>query len=162
MAPGIACCSPASWPRTICSSSRPRVLRSRLADVAEFAREVGEPDPWVLAARYAADDAARHLRHRRPHHPGRPSHPMIGCAWRRSWRGLPAEVFTADDALGWVYQFWQTKRKDEVNNKGRQDRWRRPRPGHPAVHRALHGPLPARELARRLVGRPPSGQPAAA
>ena len=29
--------------------------------------------------------------------------------------GLPGEVFQADDALGWVYQFWQTRRKDEVN-----------------------------------------------
>ena len=28
---------------------------------------------------------------------------------------LPAEVFKASDSLGWVYQFWQAKRKDEVN-----------------------------------------------
>ena len=28
---------------------------------------------------------------------------------------LPREVFTASDSLGWVYQFWQAKRKDEVN-----------------------------------------------
>jgi len=28
---------------------------------------------------------------------------------------LPAEVFTASDSLGWVYQFWQAKKKDEVN-----------------------------------------------
>ncbi len=28
---------------------------------------------------------------------------------------LPAEVFHASDSLGWVYQFWQAKRKDEVN-----------------------------------------------
>jgi hypothetical protein len=28
---------------------------------------------------------------------------------------LPPEVFTASDSLGWVYQFWQAKRKDEVN-----------------------------------------------
>jgi len=32
--------------------------------------------------------------------------------------GLPIEVFTADDSLGWVYQFWQTKRKKEVNDSG--------------------------------------------
>src|SRR5262249_39624243 len=24
-------------------------------------------------------------------------------------------TFLADDSLGWVYQFWQTKKKDEVN-----------------------------------------------
>jgi len=28
---------------------------------------------------------------------------------------LPSELFQASDSLGWVYQFWQDKRKDEVN-----------------------------------------------
>ena len=28
---------------------------------------------------------------------------------------LPKEIFTASDSLGWVYQFWQSKRKDEIN-----------------------------------------------
>jgi hypothetical protein len=28
---------------------------------------------------------------------------------------LPVEVFKADDSLGWTYQFWQTKRRKEVN-----------------------------------------------
>ena len=28
---------------------------------------------------------------------------------------LDPAVFTAEDSLGWVYQFWQTKKKDEVN-----------------------------------------------
>ncbi len=28
---------------------------------------------------------------------------------------LPLEIFTASDALGWVYQFWQAKKKEEVN-----------------------------------------------
>lgn len=30
-------------------------------------------------------------------------------------KALPREVFLADDSLGWVYQFWQAERKDEVN-----------------------------------------------
>ena len=30
-------------------------------------------------------------------------------------KGLPTETFHASDSLGWVYQFWQAKRKDEVN-----------------------------------------------
>ena len=34
--------------------------------------------------------------------------------------GLPVEVFTADDALGWVYQFWQKEKKDEVNASERK------------------------------------------
>jgi hypothetical protein len=29
--------------------------------------------------------------------------------------GLASETFQAQDSLGWVYQFWQTKRKEEVN-----------------------------------------------
>ena len=30
-------------------------------------------------------------------------------------KGLPGEVFTAEDSLGWVYQFWQADKKDAVN-----------------------------------------------
>ena len=30
-------------------------------------------------------------------------------------RALPREVFIADDSLGWVYQYWQADRKEEVN-----------------------------------------------
>lgn len=30
-------------------------------------------------------------------------------------KGLPRAVFEADDSLGWVYQFWQADRKEEVN-----------------------------------------------
>jgi hypothetical protein len=33
-------------------------------------------------------------------------------------KALPSQVFTATDALGWVYQYWQAKRKDEVNASG--------------------------------------------
>jgi hypothetical protein len=32
--------------------------------------------------------------------------------------GLEVEVFTASDSLGWTYQFWQKKRKKEVNASG--------------------------------------------
>ena len=30
-------------------------------------------------------------------------------------RGLDQQVFTADDSLGWTYQFWQADKKDEIN-----------------------------------------------
>ncbi len=30
-------------------------------------------------------------------------------------KGVPREVFLADDSLGWVYQFWQAEQKDAVN-----------------------------------------------
>jgi hypothetical protein len=31
---------------------------------------------------------------------------------------LPRDVFTADDSLGWVYQFWQAEEKERVNKSG--------------------------------------------
>ena len=43
-----------------------------------------------------------------------------GYPWRSCWRSLPSQVFTADDSLGWVYQFWQSKKKDEVNKSGQK------------------------------------------
>lgn len=33
---------------------------------------------------------------------------------------LPSEIFRADDALGWTYQFWQAQRKNEVNKSGKK------------------------------------------
>jgi len=32
--------------------------------------------------------------------------------------GLETETFQASDSLGWVYQYWQTQKKDEVNKSG--------------------------------------------
>ena len=31
---------------------------------------------------------------------------------------LPTDVFLASDSLGWVYQYWQSRRKEEVNKSG--------------------------------------------
>lgn len=33
---------------------------------------------------------------------------------------IPRDVFLANDSLGWVYQFWQAKKKDEVNESGKK------------------------------------------
>jgi hypothetical protein len=33
---------------------------------------------------------------------------------------LPRDVFVASDSLGWCYQFWQARRKEEVNRSGRK------------------------------------------
>ena len=44
--------------------------------------------------------------------------PEQRLALERLLAGVPRETFLADDSLGWVYQFWQTKRKDEVNKSG--------------------------------------------
>ena len=46
----------------------------------------------------------------------------ISTDQRRDLEGLitdlPPAVFQAQDSLGWCYQFWQSKRKDEVNASG--------------------------------------------
>jgi hypothetical protein len=88
-----------------------------LAEVWELAAEEGERDPWVLAARYAAqmlpgifrtDDPANRVAFA----------PEDRSRLEAVLEGLPASLFTADDAVGWVYQFWQSERKAEVNKRG--------------------------------------------
>jgi len=85
-----------------------------LDECAELADELGEPDGWAVAARLAAeilpgifrlDDPCVRLR----------LAPEGRLALERLLTALPREAFVADDALGWVYQFWQKDRKDEVN-----------------------------------------------
>ena len=41
--------------------------------------------------------------------------PEHRIALERTVAALPAEVFAAEDSLGWVYQYWQSERKDQVN-----------------------------------------------
>ncbi len=41
-------------------------------------------------------------------------------ALERILEGIPSAVFTSDDGLGWVYQYWQANRKDEVNRAERK------------------------------------------
>src|SRR5258706_6804499 len=90
-----------------------------LEECAELAREVGEPDAWQLAVRYVGAmlpgifleaDPAVQVRFA----------PEGRQALERILADLPSSVFIADDALGWSYQFWQTKKKDEVNRSGRK------------------------------------------
>ena len=84
-----------------------------LDECEELAKDEGI-DKWALAARFAQRMLPQVFR---------PDHPVFEVQFAREHRlkleglveGLPAEVFTATDALGWVYQFWQTKKKDEVN-----------------------------------------------
>lgn len=85
-----------------------------LAEIQETAREKGED--WIsLASDYAqrmllevfrSDDPV--LRVVMP--------PETRQELEELLRQLPAEIFTADDSLGWVYQFWQRDEKKRVNS----------------------------------------------
>ncbi|HVQ76900.1 MAG TPA: SAM-dependent DNA methyltransferase [Candidatus Binatia bacterium] len=87
-----------------------------MAECEELARDQGA-DPWALAARFAQCMLPRIFR---------PDDPALAVtlapetrqALERLLAFLPAAVFTADDALGWTYQFWQAEKKDEVNASG--------------------------------------------
>jgi len=90
-----------------------------LAECEDLAAEVGDPDGWSVAARFAAeilpgifrvDDPCVRLR----------LAPEGRYALEQIRDAIPGETFVADDALGWVYQFWQKDKKDEVNASERK------------------------------------------
>ncbi len=84
-----------------------------LTEAEELANEEGL-DVWVYASRCAQQMLPQIFR---------PDDPLLQVSFatehmlklERLLASLPEAVFTASDALGWVYQFWQSKKKDEVN-----------------------------------------------
>jgi len=90
-----------------------------LAECAELAPGEGEPDEWMLAARYASQMLPGIFRTDDPTLSVRFA-PEGRQALERILAELPSEVFTADDSPGWVYQFWQSKKKKEVNASERK------------------------------------------
>ena len=84
-----------------------------LDECEELAKEEGT-DRWSVASRFAQGMLPQVFR---------PEHPVFGLRLAREHRmqleelveGLAVEVFTASDALGWVYEFWQARNKDAVN-----------------------------------------------
>jgi hypothetical protein len=88
-----------------------------LDDCEELAQSVGLKDAWAVAARFAAKELPEIFRADDPagavELPVEDRNPLIQLV-----TGLPVEVFTASDSLGWCYQFWQAERKDEVNAAG--------------------------------------------
>ena len=87
-----------------------------LDECEELAKDEGA-DKWALAARFA---------HRMLPQVFRPDHPAFEVQFAREHllkleglvECLSSDVFAAEDSLGWVYQFWQVKKKDEVNAAG--------------------------------------------
>lgn len=84
-------------------------------DCRELAPELGHTDGWDVAAAFTASLLPQIFR------PDDPAGRIILAPEDRGFlrqlvSDLPLEVFRADDSLGWVYQFWQTRRKDAVNH----------------------------------------------
>ncbi len=87
-----------------------------LQECEELAKKA-ETDLWTFASRCAQQMLPQIFR---------PEDPLLQVTLAREHRGkleallngLPQAVFKADDALGWVYQFWQSKKKEEVNASG--------------------------------------------
>ncbi|SOD24065.1 hypothetical protein SAMN05518800_1204 [Variovorax sp. YR752] len=85
-----------------------------LAQEVDPAMNLGAKTKWELAGKLAARMLPQVFK---------PQSPVFELAFapehqrelERLLAALPPEVFKASDSLGWVYQFWQAKRKDEVN-----------------------------------------------
>ncbi len=87
-----------------------------LEDLRDLAREE-RADPWELAGDWAqemlpeiftAGDPALDLA----------LPPETRQALDELIESLPAEVFMAQDSLGWTYQYWRSEEKDRVNRSG--------------------------------------------
>jgi len=88
-----------------------------LEDCEELAPALGLRDAWAVAARFAAKELPDIFRSDDP--AGSIELPVEDRnALVQFVTGLPVEIFTAGDSLGWTYQFWQAQRKDEVNAAG--------------------------------------------
>ena len=83
-------------------------------DCNDLAEDEGAKNGWELAARFATKMLPQIFRVDSPVF-SLTLPPENQQQLERLLSELPDEVFTASDSLGWVYQFWQTKRKDEVN-----------------------------------------------
>jgi hypothetical protein len=88
-----------------------------LDDCEELAPSEGLKDAWAVAARYAAKELPEIFRAEDP-----AGAVELSVNDRKAMvvlvTGLPVEVFTARDSLGWCYQFWQAEKKDAVNASG--------------------------------------------
>ncbi|HEY8589266.1 MAG TPA: DNA methyltransferase, partial [Naasia sp.] len=87
-----------------------------LADCADLAAEEDDGrDAWDVAVHYAGRMLPSIFR---PHDPA--ARMRLAAEHREAMHSvvmeLPTPVFTAADSLGWSYQYWQARRKDELND----------------------------------------------
>lgn len=89
-----------------------------LEECEELAKEE-EKDLWTLASEFAQRMLPQIFR---------PSDPILLITFANEHRikleklldDLETAVFTANDSIGWVYQFWQSKKKQQVDKSGRK------------------------------------------
>lgn len=87
-----------------------------MEECEELARDEGE-DPRALAARFAQASLPQIFRSDDPVLEVELA-PEVRQALDKLLENLPDDVFTADDSLGWTYQYWQADKKDAVNESG--------------------------------------------
>lgn len=88
-----------------------------MEDCEELGKEEGYADKWDAAANYASRMLPAIFR---------VDDPLMKVGYATNDRiklesiieGLENSIFTADDALGWVYQFWQSEAKATINASG--------------------------------------------
>jgi hypothetical protein len=85
-----------------------------LAECEDLAVDEGARNGWELAARFAAKMLPQIFRVDSPVFE-LTLPPEVQQQLAKLISDLPVDVFTASDSLGWVYQFWQARRKDQVN-----------------------------------------------
>ena len=85
-----------------------------LEECEDLAADEGAANGWELAARFAARMLPQIFRVDSPVFELAlpPEHQQ---KLEQLLANLPNGVFKASDSLGWVYQFWQARKKDEVN-----------------------------------------------
>lgn len=85
-----------------------------LEECEDLAADEGAANGWELAAQYAARMLPQIFRLDSPvFQLSLP--PEYQQRLEKHVESLPAEVFTASDSLGWVYQFWQADNKERIN-----------------------------------------------
>jgi hypothetical protein len=88
-----------------------------MEECEELAAEENFTDKWDAASNYASKMLPAIFR---------PEDPLMQVKFASNDRinleeildALDAYIFTADDALGWVYQFWQSEAKEAINKSG--------------------------------------------